>query len=66
MDVLNKFLQAEIISKEYYESIINFINLYERCSTKTCGDILNAVAGDKVKDNDYQNARSRKSCSKYW
>ena len=29
MDVLNKFLQAEINSKEYYESIINFINLYE-------------------------------------
>ena len=27
MDVLNKFLQAEINSKEYYESIINFINL---------------------------------------
>lgn len=29
MDVLNKFLQAEINSKEYYESIMNFINLYE-------------------------------------
>ena len=29
MDVLNKFLQAEINSKEDYESIINFINLYE-------------------------------------
>ena len=29
MDLLNKFLQAEINSKEYYESIINFINLYE-------------------------------------
>ena len=29
MDVLNKFLQAEINSKEYYENIINFINLYE-------------------------------------
>lgn len=29
MDVLNKFLQAEINSKEYYNSITNFINLYE-------------------------------------
>lgn len=29
MDILNKFLQAEINSKDYYESIINFINLYE-------------------------------------
>lgn len=29
MEVLNKFLQAEINSKEYYESIMNFINLYE-------------------------------------
>lgn len=29
MDVLNKFLQAEINSKEDYESTINFINLYE-------------------------------------
>lgn len=29
MDVLNKFLQAEINSKEYYDSIMNFINLYE-------------------------------------
>ena len=29
MDVLSKFLQAEINSKEYYESIMNFINLYE-------------------------------------
>ena len=26
MDVLNKFLQAEINSTEHYESIINFIN----------------------------------------
>lgn len=29
MDILNKFLQAEINSKEYYESIMNFISLYE-------------------------------------
>ncbi len=29
MEVLNKFLQAEINSKEYYESIMNFINSYE-------------------------------------
>lgn len=29
MDVLNKFLQAEINSKEYYESIMNFISTYE-------------------------------------
>ena len=29
MDILNKFLQAEINSKEYYDSITNFINLYE-------------------------------------
>ena len=29
MDVLNKFLQAEINSKEYYDSITNFISLYE-------------------------------------
>lgn len=29
MDVLNKFLQAEINSKEYYESIMDFINSYE-------------------------------------
>lgn len=29
MDVLSKFLQAEINSKEYYECIINFIDLYE-------------------------------------
>lgn len=29
MDVLNKFLQAEINSEEYYESIVNFINSYE-------------------------------------
>ena len=29
MDVLNKFLQAEINSKEYYESIMNFIDSYE-------------------------------------
>lgn len=30
---------------------------HNRCSTKTCENILNAVAGDKVKDNDYQDAR---------
>jgi len=29
MEVLNKFLQAEINSKEYYDSIVNFINSYE-------------------------------------
>lgn len=29
MDILNKFLQAEINSKEYYEHIIDFINSYE-------------------------------------
>ncbi len=29
MDILKKFLQAEINSKEYYESIISFINTYE-------------------------------------
>lgn len=29
MDILNKFLQAEINSKEYYESIIDFINSYK-------------------------------------
>lgn len=29
MDILNKFLQAEINSKEYYDSIMNFISLYE-------------------------------------
>lgn len=29
MDVLNKFLQAEINLKEYYDSITNFISLYE-------------------------------------
>ena len=29
MNILNKFLQAEINSKEYYESIIDFINSYE-------------------------------------
>lgn len=29
MDILNKFLQAEINSKKYYESIMNFINSYE-------------------------------------
>ena len=34
MDVLNKFLQAEINSKEYYESIINFINLWITLKTK--------------------------------
>ena len=30
---------------------------HNKCSTKTCENILNAVAGDKVKDNDYQDAR---------
>lgn len=30
---------------------------HNRCSTKTCENILNAVAGDKVKDNNYQDAR---------
>ena len=29
MEILNKFLQAEINSKEYYESILNFIDSYE-------------------------------------
>ena len=29
MDILNKFLQAEINSKEYYDSITNFVNLNE-------------------------------------
>jgi hypothetical protein len=29
MEILNKFLQAEINSKELYESIIYFINSYE-------------------------------------
>jgi hypothetical protein len=29
MDIIGKFLQAEINSKEYYESIIYFINSYE-------------------------------------
>lgn len=29
MEILNKFLQAEINSKEYYESIMNFIDSYE-------------------------------------
>ena len=29
MDILNKFLQAEINSKEYYESIMDFIESYE-------------------------------------
>lgn len=29
MDILNKFLQAEINSKEYYVGIMNFINSYE-------------------------------------
>lgn len=29
MDILNKFLQAEINSKEYYDGITNFINSYE-------------------------------------
>ena len=29
MDIIEKFLQAEINSKEYYESITNFINSYE-------------------------------------
>ncbi len=29
MDIIKKFLQAEINSKEYYESIDSFINSYE-------------------------------------
>ena len=29
MDTIKKFLQAEINSKEYYESITNFIKSYE-------------------------------------
>ncbi|MCM1257747.1 MAG: hypothetical protein NC307_07820 [Roseburia sp.] len=29
MDILSKFLQAEINSKEYYVSIMNFIHSYE-------------------------------------
>lgn len=29
MDIIGKFLQAEINSKEYYEGITNFINSYE-------------------------------------
>lgn len=29
MEILNKFLQAEINSKEYYERIMNFIDSYE-------------------------------------
>ena len=29
MEILNKFLQAEINSKELYESIVYFINSYE-------------------------------------
>lgn len=29
MDVLNKFLKAEIFSKEFYEDIMNFIDSYE-------------------------------------
>ena len=30
---------------------------HNKCSTKTCENILNAVAGDKVKNFDYQDAR---------
>lgn len=30
---------------------------HNRCSTKTCQIILDAVANDKVKDNEYQDAR---------
>ena len=30
---------------------------HNKCSTKTCETILNAVAGDKVKNVDYQDAR---------
>ena len=30
---------------------------HNKCSTKTCENILNAVAGDKVKNIDYQDAR---------
>ena len=30
---------------------------HNRCSTKTCEKILNAIATDKVKENDYQDAR---------
>ena len=30
---------------------------HNKCSTKTCKNILNAVAGDKVKNIDYQDAR---------
>ena len=29
MDIIKKFLQAEINSKEYYDTIISFINSYE-------------------------------------
>lgn len=29
MDILRKFLQAEINSKEYYDCILNFVNSYE-------------------------------------
>ena len=30
---------------------------HNKCSTKTCENILSAVAGDKVKNIDYQDAR---------
>jgi hypothetical protein len=30
---------------------------YNKCSTKTCETILDVVAGDKVKNNAYQDAR---------
>lgn len=31
---------------------------HNRCSTKTCEKILDAVASDKVKNNAYQDART--------
>lgn len=60
MDILNKFLQAEVNSKEYYGSITNFIKLYEIRKGEFEGN-----KSDKVKAVIYKNASSYKKIVGY-
>ena len=49
-----KYLKGKTV-EELREELVKVS--HNRCSTKTCETILNAIANDKVKENAYQDAR---------
>ncbi len=49
-----KYLKGKTV-EELREELVPIS--HNRCSTKTCEKILNAIANDKVKENDYQDMR---------